>query len=207
MLSVVSSFFTCRKLRFCKVNAFTQVQKLISGRGSPRPRVFYFKFRVVNCSVLLTEKIYSSGNFFYSFSAKTVERYKMCSLIFYNVCSRYLKWFNLQMFFIFCRVWKARNWIFKIPLWVYFWMCLSSANHIILARLRFRSNLCREEGMHVKAWSSGGSWLLQWSHSASGGFFPIPTNTVILRSGIAWRVTLEPIQMFPPGCGDKSLSA
>lgn len=79
MLSVVSSFFTCRKLGFCKLNGFTQVQRLISARASPRPQVFYFKLRVVNGSVLLTEKIYSSGNFFYSSSAKTVEKHKMHS--------------------------------------------------------------------------------------------------------------------------------
>lgn len=64
MLSLISSFYTCRRLKFCKVNGCTQVQKLISDRASPTLQVFDFKFMDVNCTTLLTQRIYSGGNFF-----------------------------------------------------------------------------------------------------------------------------------------------
>lgn len=73
MLSLIFLFSTCGKLRFCKMNGFTQVPKLISSRASPILQAFDFQFMVVRCTILLKKKIYSSGNFFYSSSTKNIE--------------------------------------------------------------------------------------------------------------------------------------
>lgn len=56
MLSLIFLFSTCGKLRFCKMNGFTQVPKLISSRASPILQAFDFQFMVVRCTILLKKR-------------------------------------------------------------------------------------------------------------------------------------------------------
>lgn len=73
MLSLIFLFSTCGKLRFCKMNGFTQVPKLITSRASPILQAFDFQFMVVRCTILLKKRYTPVAIFFIPPLQKNIE--------------------------------------------------------------------------------------------------------------------------------------
>lgn len=76
-LSVIASFYSYQKLLESEWR-LTHVQKLISGKTSPRLKVFDFKYMVANSTTLLTKRTCSSSKLFFPLVLYSRKIYRLC---------------------------------------------------------------------------------------------------------------------------------